>query len=328
METQDTDKRVRFIGSSENIVGNMPLPYLMDASSFLDKSKTIIPLPFADDKNAWVAQAYREVLDKAVPVSEIKQHLEKAPVAYKKEFSDELLMLAIASAAFKFTKKMERTNNPDAMALHTYAKQSLAAVRQEINAPLKKEAEAKTEKPVITPVRISVPSAPKPTGFVKLKSKQTISTDNAVHLTNAMEEFRTIASTVNLIVRGYDEEKMMKKTGTYPLLLAALRHSATNYDKVRVSRRMRRNPYWRLTARIALQIAICERLMLWTTDSSFRVFLLGQITILNTVFMTSLRNISSAEDFMEAMKEQYISEVNENITSETRKTFCLSLDTV
>lgn len=328
MKTKEITDRERFIGSSENVVGNMPLPYLMDADSFLDQSKSSIPLSFAADKDAWVAQAYRELLDKAVPVDYIKTHLAKTPVIFKNEFYDELLMLAMASTAFKFTQKMPLKNNPDVMALRTYAKQCLDAVRREINASVKDTAEAKVEAPVITPVRISVPSTPKPTGFVKLKSKNGIKDENAVHLVNAMQEFRFIASTVNLVIREYNEDKMLAKAGGFPPLLANLRHTCTNYDKIRVSRRIRRNPYWRLTARLALQTAICERLMLATTNESFRVYLLGQVNILNTMFMNNIRSISRAEDFLAAMNEQYLAEVDINVSSESRKEFCLSLDTV
>ena len=316
-------QRERFYDSSHLAVNSMSVPFSIDAASFFDRHMN------TQEAN-WESKAYRAILNNAVPVDKIKEYLKSAEVMHKHSFKDQLIMLGLAKSAVQFVETLDPSRNEQVQSLHRYALNSLDAISKSID-PVTHFAAQNKKKEEVKPqsVQVKIAAKPVPKSFVHLKRKDEISADNSVHLIAAMQEFHSLAAKVHLVVRDYDEPKRLAKyESNYPHLLANIRHKKSNYDAARISRRTRRNPYWRLTARLALQISICEQVLLMTEDAPFRMYLLNQINVLQSTFMSNLRSISTAADFMKAMNEQYEKEVEQNVSTEKRKNHCLLLETV
>lgn len=318
-------QRQRFYDSSHLAVENMSVPFTTNAASFFDRH-----LKTVDNQPNWESRAYRAILNEAIPVEKVKDYLRSAEVMHKHSFNAQLIMLGLAKSAVDFIETMDPQHNAQVLSLYRYAKNSMESISKNIDPITHLAAQNKeAASPVPQPVKMKVAAKPAPKSFVHLKRKEEMSAENAAHLAAAMHEFRNIAAKVNIVVRDYDEPKRLEKyERNYPHLLANIRHKKSNYDVVRVSRRTRRNPYWQLTARLALQIAVCEQLLLMTQDAPLRMYLLSHITILQTTFMSNIRSLATSTDFMEAMREQYEKEVEQNVATEKRKMHCLALKTV
>lgn len=326
MITAEKTQRQKFYDSSHLAIKSMSVPFAINGASFFERH-----LQNVDPQPNWESKAYRAILNEAVSVEKVKDYLRSAEVMHKHSFNDQLIMLGLAKNAVDFVASMNPEANSEVMSLYRYAKNSMETISKSIDpiAHFAAQNKPKEETTAPQPVRMKVSAKPAPKSFVHLKRKEEMSAENAAHLAAAMEEFRNIAAKVNVVVRDFDEAKRLAKYGkNYPHFLANIRHKKSNYDVVRVSRRTRRNPYWQLTARLALQIAVCEQLLLKTEDAAFRMYLLSHMTILQSTFMTNIRSLSTAQDFMAAMQEQYEKEVEQNVATEKRKLHCLALKTV
>ena len=146
-------------------------------------------------------------------------------------------------------------------------------------------------------------------------------------------EFRSIVNDVDIEVRPFDEQSILQKNTVdgkvnYTQVFAQLRHSYTNYDLLRSSRKMRRNTYWKMTVRPAVRLAICEKLLLLTKDEQLHMYLLMQIQSIHSEFISALMRVAKEENFIEAMDEYFKKAMTKKVFTAEKKRFMLRLQTL
>lgn len=146
-------------------------------------------------------------------------------------------------------------------------------------------------------------------------------------------EFRSIVNDVDIEIRSFDERSILQKNTVngkvnYTQVFAQLRHSYTNYDLLRSSRKMRRNTYWKMTVRPAVRLAICEKLLLLTKDEQFHMYLLMQIQSIHSEFISALMRVAKEDNFIEAMDEYFKKAMTKKVFTAEKKRFMLRLQTL
>jgi hypothetical protein len=176
-----------------------------------------------------------------------------------------------------------------------------------------------------TKTALSAPPPVKPTGS-KL--------NHPLEAVSAMREMRSLIDTVKISVFDFNEEKIRKSStlpnGTidYRMVAAQLRHNHTNYDVLRVSRKIRRNTYWKITAHTAIRIAVCEKLLLMTEDSALHFRLMYEIELANAEFQKKLATVAKSPNFTAAIDDMYIRVTKKKVFKRQKCNFMLCLETI
>ena len=151
---------------------------------------------------------------------------------------------------------------------------------------------------------------------------------------SAMREMRELVKTINISIRDFDEDKI-KATCTnefgvvkYANVVAQIRHNHSNYDVLRISRKLRRNTYWKLTAHPATRIAVCEKLLLVTEDPAIHLRLMQEIDFANTEFQKKLTEVAKATNFIAAMDDMFIRTTKRKTLKKQKCEFMLCLETL
>jgi hypothetical protein len=157
---------------------------------------------------------------------------------------------------------------------------------------------------------------------------------HALEVVSAMREMRSLVDNVKIAVLEFDEDKI-KKSCTRPSgkidyvqVTAQLRHNHTDYDVLRVSRKIRRNTYWKLTAHPAIRIAVCEKLLLLTDDPAIHFRLMQEIQMTNTEFERKLMRVASAPNFTAAIDEVFMRTTKKKVVKKAKCDFMLCLQTL
>jgi hypothetical protein len=151
---------------------------------------------------------------------------------------------------------------------------------------------------------------------------------------SAMREMRQLVDTVKISVFDFNEEKIRKSStlanGTidYKMVAAQLRHNHTNYDVLRVSRKIRRNTYWKVTAHTAIRIAVCEKLLLMTEDPALHFRLMQEIEFANVEFQKKLNVAATASNFTAAIDDLFIRTTKRKVLKKAKCNFLLCLETI
>lgn len=237
---------------------------------------------------------------------------------------------------------------------------ALKADAQTLSAPVGKKPPLVSKKPApvqdaigsivtvtATPVAKTV-VVPKPTPVVRptppkpvAKSRSGIitplpNTNNALEAVSANREFRTLVATIDIEIAKFDEMMLLAtctKNGVidYKNMCNIIRHNYSNYDKLRLSRKLRRNnTYWKITVHPALRIALCEQMILAVKDPYLHACLINEIERAYVTIQKDIKAAAAAPYFMEAIDAIYAKTVGEKLQNKShgRLAFVLGLQTI
>lgn len=199
-----------------------------------------------------------------------------------------------------------------------------------------------TATPVSKPVVAKPKPVPNPALKLKpVKTKRGIitplpSTFHALEAITANREFRTLVAMVDIQFTEFDEAAIREtctRNGVtdYRGMCSMIRHLHSNYDKLRLSRKIRRNnTYWKITAHPAVRIALCERMILLVRDPYIHALLLESIEKSYALVQADIHAAATSPNFVEAMDGIYRQTVGTKLQNvgNGRLEFVLGLQTL
>lgn len=247
----------------------------------------------------------------------IRELIRDVNIPFKDFYKDQLTQTIRVIGTHRFIIDVLEVDCPDSD-LVAYSKTRLDKVMEKLELWANKG--RKDADPAVKPVVTSVFNDPK--------------VNHSLEAVSAMREMRQLVDSVKISVLEFDEEKI-KKSCTRPSgkidyvqVAAQLRHNHTDYDVLRVSRKIRRNTYWKLTAHPAIRIAVCEKLLLLTDDPAIHFRLMQEIQMTNTEFERKLMLAASAPNFTAAIDETFIRITKKKVIKKAKCDFMLCLQTL
>jgi hypothetical protein len=256
--------------------------------------------------------AYNHVMDKFF----IRGLIRNADIPNKDLYRDQLTHTIRLIGTHRFIADVLEKGNPDSD-LVVYSKATLDKAMEKLAGG------TETNKSVTT-------TTPK----TKRKAQDAPKLNHPLEAVSAMREMRQLVDTVKISVLEFDEEKIRKSAirpngkVDYVMMTAQLRHNYTDYDTLRISRKIRRNTYWKLTARPAIRIAVCEKLLLMTENPALQFRLMQEIELANAEFQQKLTTLAKAPNFTAAIDDMFIRTTKRKVVKKTKCDFMLCLETL
>lgn len=245
----------------------------------------------------------------------IRKLIREAEIEHKDIFRDQLTQTLRTIGTHRFIVEILEADNLDSD-LVVYSKARLNKVMNKLE-----EWATGTEK---------VPAPASKPAIKSLVSAAHI-VNHPLETVSAMREMRHLVDTAKISVFAFNEEKIKRSAtsphGTidYKIVSAQLRHNYTNYDVLRISRKIRRNTYWKLTAQPAIRIAVCEKLILMTEDPALHFRLMQEIEFTNAEFQKKLTEVAKAPNFNTAIDDLFIRTAKRKVFKKEKCNFMLCL---